>query len=86
MDRCDPRRARRRSEAHLVSSPTPDGPLIDSPDAAARALCDYFLANAYRGDNAVNYDLVAEVVRRIRIRQATSTTISSVTVSSWPPN
>jgi hypothetical protein len=47
--------------------------LIDSPEAAARALGDYFLANADRGDNAVNDDLVAEMVRRIRIRQVTVT-------------
>jgi hypothetical protein len=38
--------------------------------AAGRALCDYFLANADRGDNAVNDQLVAELVRRIRMRQA----------------
>ncbi len=55
-----------------MSCPIPDGPLIDSPDAAVRAVCDYFLTNADRGDNAVNDDLVAEVVRRIRIRQVAS--------------
>ena len=40
-------------------------PLI-SGDAAARALQEYFLANADRGDNAANDELVAELVRRIR--------------------
>ncbi|MGH3814030.1 MAG: hypothetical protein ACRDUV_16525 [Pseudonocardiaceae bacterium] len=50
---------------HLVSSPAPDSPLI-SGDAAARALQDYFLANADRGDNAANDELVAELARRIR--------------------
>ncbi|MGH3822999.1 MAG: hypothetical protein ACRDRA_09235 [Pseudonocardiaceae bacterium] len=45
-------------------------PVIDSPEAAARALCDYFLANADRGDHVTNDELVAELVRRIRARQA----------------
>jgi hypothetical protein len=36
---------------------------------AARALCDVFLANADRGDNAANDDLVAELVQRIRALQ-----------------
>lgn len=35
-------------------------------------LCDYFLANADRGDNAANDELVAELVRRIRGQQASS--------------
>ncbi|MGH3799626.1 MAG: hypothetical protein ACRDTD_05720 [Pseudonocardiaceae bacterium] len=43
----------------------PGPPVIDSPDAAARALRDLFLANADRGDNAANDELVAELVRRI---------------------
>jgi hypothetical protein len=47
-----------------------DPPLIDSSAAAAQALCAYFLANADRGDNAANDELVAELVRRIRIQQA----------------
>jgi hypothetical protein len=46
--------------------------LIDSPDAAARVLCDYFLANADRGNNAANDDLVAELMQRIRTQQASS--------------
>lgn len=47
------------------------GGVISEAHAAGRALCDYFLANADRGDNAVNDELVAELVRRIRMRQAT---------------
>jgi hypothetical protein len=49
-----------------------DSPLIDSPDAAARALCDYFLANADRDDDAANDELVAELVGRIRAQQASN--------------
>ncbi|HET9256293.1 MAG TPA: hypothetical protein VFO16_14000 [Pseudonocardiaceae bacterium] len=41
-----------------------------SADEAARALCALFLANADRGDNAANDNLVAELVRRIRVRQS----------------
>jgi hypothetical protein len=52
-----------------VSSPVPDPPLI-SAEAAARALQEYFLANADRGDDAANDELVAEMLRRIRARQA----------------
>jgi hypothetical protein len=52
-----------------VNSPVPDPPLI-SADAAARALQEYFLANADRGDDAANDELVAEMLRRIRARQA----------------
>ena len=44
--------------------------MIDSPVTAVEALCDYFLANADRGDNVANDELVAELVRRIRARQA----------------
>ncbi|MGH3823237.1 MAG: hypothetical protein ACRDRA_10445 [Pseudonocardiaceae bacterium] len=47
-----------------------DAPLIDSPAAAAKALRDYFLTNAEAGDNAANDELVAELVRRIRVQQA----------------
>ncbi|MGH3983777.1 MAG: hypothetical protein ACRDST_14120 [Pseudonocardiaceae bacterium] len=47
-------------------------PLIDSPGTAARALCDYFLANADRGENATNDELVAELVHRIRAQRASS--------------
>ena len=69
--------------------------------AAGRALCDYFLANADRGDNAVNDQLVAELVRRIRMRQAASDDgrhageleqddkdeqAGDNDLSSWPPN
>ncbi|MGH3897088.1 MAG: hypothetical protein ACRDTA_02320 [Pseudonocardiaceae bacterium] len=50
-----------------VGAPAP--PLI-SADAAAEALRDFFLANAERGDNAANDQLVAELVRRIRAQRA----------------
>ncbi|MGH3477369.1 MAG: hypothetical protein ACRDQD_11070 [Nocardioidaceae bacterium] len=43
--------------------------MINSPDAAARALRDLFLTNADRGDNAANDELVAGLVRRIRAQQ-----------------
>ena len=52
-----------------MSSPPPDPPLI-SAEAAARALQEHFLANADRGDNAANDQLVAELVRRIRVQRA----------------
>ncbi|MGH3754617.1 MAG: hypothetical protein ACRDRP_18345 [Pseudonocardiaceae bacterium] len=52
-----------------MSAPVPDPPLL-SADAAARALQEYFLANADRGDDAANDELVAEMLRRIRARQA----------------
>ncbi len=44
-------------------------PVIDSPEAAGRALGELFLANADRGNNAANDHLVAELVRRIRAQQ-----------------
>lgn len=47
------------------ASPVPDPSLI-SADAAARALQEHFLANADRGDNAANDELVAEMLRRSR--------------------
>ncbi len=40
-----------------------------SAEAAARALCELFLANADRGDNAANDHLIAEIVGRIRTQQ-----------------
>jgi hypothetical protein len=43
---------------------------VISADAAARALQEYFLANADRGDNAANDELVAEMLRRMRALQA----------------
>ncbi len=52
-----------------MSAPGSGSPLIDSPAAAAEALRDYFLANADRGDNAANDELVADLVRRIRSQQ-----------------
>ncbi|MGH3693333.1 MAG: hypothetical protein ACRDRX_04925 [Pseudonocardiaceae bacterium] len=57
----------RQPDPTLTSGAGP--PLIDSP-AAAQALCDYFLANAERGDNAANDELITELVRRIRVQQA----------------
>ncbi len=57
-------------------SPGP-GPLLINADAAARMLCDHFLANADRGDNAANDELVAELVRRMRAAQAGSIGASS---------
>lgn len=39
-----------------------------SAEAAARALCELFLANADRGDNAANDHLIAEMVDHIRTR------------------
>ncbi|MGH3767587.1 MAG: hypothetical protein ACRDS0_28195 [Pseudonocardiaceae bacterium] len=44
--------------------------MIDSPQAAARALQELFLDNADRGDDAANDELVAELRRRIREQQA----------------
>lgn len=55
-----------------MSSPAFGSSLIDSPDAAARVLCDYFLTNADRGDNAANNEFVAELVCRIRAQHACS--------------
>ncbi|MGH3824584.1 MAG: hypothetical protein ACRDRA_17385 [Pseudonocardiaceae bacterium] len=40
-----------------------------SAETAATALCEMFLANADRGDNAANDYLIAEIVDRIRTRQ-----------------
>lgn len=54
-----------------MSSRVPGLPLI-SADAAARALRDLFLANADRGDNAANDELVTELVRRIRAQRGSS--------------
>ncbi len=54
-----------------VSFPVP-GPPVISADAAARVLCDYFLANAERGDNAANDEFVAELALRMRTGQARS--------------
>jgi hypothetical protein len=49
----------------------PDPPVI-SADAAAQVLCDYFLANAERGDNAANDEFVAELALRMRTWYARS--------------
>ena len=53
-----------------VSSPVVPGPPLISADAAARALQEYFLANADRGDNAANDEFVAELLRRMRALRA----------------
>lgn len=57
------------TEGYSVSFPVPDPPLI-SADAAARALQEYFMVNANRGDNAANDELVTEILRRIRTLRA----------------
>ncbi|MDQ4011964.1 MAG: hypothetical protein M3228_15020 [Actinomycetota bacterium] len=59
-----------------MTSPVPDPPLI-SADAAPRVLCDCFLANADRGDNAAN----DELVRRMRAAQTCSVGPSSQTIA-----
>lgn len=64
--------------------PGSDLPLIDSPAAAAEALRDYFLANADRGDNAANDELVAELVRRIRTHQTADLDVCSAADSHSP--
>ncbi|MGH3975298.1 MAG: hypothetical protein ACRDS9_18515 [Pseudonocardiaceae bacterium] len=66
-----------------MSAPRSGRPLIDSPAAAAEALRDYFLANADRDDNAANDELVAELVRRIRIHQ-TSRELELLAVFTQP--
>ncbi|MGH3898351.1 MAG: hypothetical protein ACRDTA_08865 [Pseudonocardiaceae bacterium] len=52
--------------------PTPviTRPVIMSPAGAAQVLCDHFLANTDRGDHAANDELIAELLYRIRARQA----------------
>jgi hypothetical protein len=57
------------TRGYPVSFPVPNPPLI-SVDAAAKALLEYFLANADRGDNAANDELTAELLRRIRALRA----------------
>ncbi len=51
-------------------SPVITSPVIMSPAVAAQAICDHFLTNADRGDHAANDELIAELLRRIRARQA----------------
>ena len=53
-----------------MSSPVVPGPPLISADAASRALQEYFLANADRGDNAANDELIAEILRRMRALRA----------------
>ncbi|MGH3936765.1 MAG: hypothetical protein ACRDS1_17585 [Pseudonocardiaceae bacterium] len=63
--------AGRRSSALEAPGGQPDpSPVITSPAAAAQTLCDHFLANADRGDHAANDELIAELLHRIRARQA----------------
>jgi hypothetical protein len=67
----DPRRVDGESSGERPRPLT--GPVVvDSPDVAARALGEHFLANADRGDNAANDELVAELLRWIRAQQAPS--------------
>ncbi|MEA2202455.1 MAG: hypothetical protein QOI89_3062 [Solirubrobacteraceae bacterium] len=61
-----------------MTSPVPSAPVI-SADAAGRVLCDYFLANADRGDHTANDALVAELVRRMRVGQTCSGGASEAT-------
>jgi hypothetical protein len=51
-----------------MSTSAPGPPKI-SAEAAARALCELFLANADRGNNAANDHLIAEMLDRIRTQQ-----------------
>lgn len=53
-----------------MPNPGMPNPMMPSQAAAAQALYDYFLANADRGDHAANDELVTELLRRIRARQA----------------
>lgn len=66
--------AGRRSSTPVSTAPggqpDPTPPAHLSPAAAAQALCARFLANADRGHHAANDELVTELVRRIRSRQA----------------
>lgn len=48
------------------SRPTCGDRVIASPEDAGNALRDVFLANADRGDNAANDQLVDALVRRMR--------------------
>lgn len=57
----------KRADCGAVCLP---GPPSISADAAAAVLRDFFLANADRDDNAANDQLVAELVRRIRVQRA----------------
>jgi hypothetical protein len=66
---------RRRRQVHAAGNPQSAAcarfaPPLISADAAARALCVYFLVNADRGDNAANDKLVAELVRPMRAGSA----------------
>ncbi len=59
--------AGRRSRTPDAPGGQPDpSPVIMSPAAPAQALCDHFLTNADRGDDAANDELIAELLRRIR--------------------
>ena len=60
---------RPRPDGYPMNPAVPGSPLINA-DAAAKALQDYFLTNADRGDNAANDELVDALVRRIRALQA----------------
>lgn len=50
--------------------PTGGDSLLANAAAAGQALCEYFLANADRGDNVANDQLVAELTRRIRAQRS----------------
>ena len=57
-------------DRQITGEPPVPGPPLISADAAAQALQEYFLANADRGDDAANDELIAEILRRIRALRA----------------
>ncbi|MGQ0716804.1 MAG: hypothetical protein ACT4NP_05695 [Pseudonocardiales bacterium] len=59
-----------RPTSELAATVGVPGPPLISADAAAAVLRDFFLANADRGDNSANDQLVAELVPRIRAQRA----------------
>ncbi|MGH4007429.1 MAG: hypothetical protein ACRDTH_04550 [Pseudonocardiaceae bacterium] len=50
----------------ITGEPPVPGPPLISADAAAQALQEYFLANADRGDDAANDELITKMLRRMR--------------------
>jgi hypothetical protein len=54
------------AELDGVTGPASEPDAVMSRQAAARALCALFLANAEHGHNAANDELIAELTRRIR--------------------
>jgi hypothetical protein len=60
-----------RRERRAVNIPA-SGSVLVSANVAANALHDYFLANADRGANAANDELVEALVHRIRAERIAS--------------